>query len=329
MRATRDGRAGRAHQRWLAWVVGVALVALPLGAGTLFNEYYLDLAARIVIVWIALLGFALLAGYTGLVSFGHAVFFGLGAYSAAWLLLHVTPDLPLSLVAGAAAAAIVAVAIGYLCIRTQGVYFILLTLAFAELGYTVVFNGGSITGGRNGLYGIPKGNILIGGVPLLDWGDPVQAYYLALVCFGFAYLVARWITRSPLGSTFVAVRDNEDRAAYLGYDVASIKRRSFTISAIFAGFAGALWAHHQSFVSPELLHWSLSGQFIIMTWLGGVGTLVGPLIGGALLLSLADILSSFMKNWLVFFGILYIAVVLWAPMGLWGLVRRLLDRPRQ
>lgn len=325
---TNNKGVGRHRLRWLTVVVGIFLIALPLGADRLFNAYYLDLASRIVIIWIALLGFALLAGYTGLVSFGHAIFFGLGSYTAAWLLLYVAPNLLLSLIAGAAVAAVIAVVIGYLCIRTQGVYFILLTLAFAELGYTLVFNGGSITGGRNGLYGIPKGNLGIGGGSLFDWQNPVQAYYLALLCFGVSFLVARWITRSPFGATLVAVRDNEDRAAYLGYDVASIKRRSFTIAAVFAGFSGALWAHHQSFVSPELLHWSLSGQFIIMTWLGGVGTLVGPLLGGALLLSLADVLSSFMKNWLVFFGILYIAVVLWAPQGLWGLAMRLFHRSR-
>ncbi len=313
---------------WFVLCATVLLVALPLGADRLFNAYYLDLASRIVIVWITLLGFVLLAGYTGMVSFGHAIFFGLGAYAAALLLLHLAPVLLLSLFAGAAVAAVVAVLIGYLCIRTRGVYFILLTLAFAELGYTVVFNGGSFTGGRNGLFSIPKGNVEIGALTVLDWRDPVQAYYLVLICFGLSYLVARWITRSPFGAALIAVRDNEERAAYLGFDVASIKRRSFTISAVFAGFSGALWAHHQSYVSPELLHWSLSGQFIIMTWLGGVGSLVGPLIGGSLIMSLADILSSFMKNWLVFFGVLYIAVVLWAPQGLWGLIRGYFDRTR-
>lgn len=314
--------------RIVAIGAGLALVALPLGSDLVFNSYYLDLAARIFIIWIALLGFAILAGYTGMVSFGHAIFFGLGAYAAAWSLLHLAPVLPLSLIAGVAAATIAALVIGYLCIRTEGVYFILLTLAFAELGYQVVFNGGSITGGRNGLFSVPKGDIDIFGLIAFDWRDPVQAYYLALFAFGVAYAVARWIVNSPFGATLVAVRDNADRAAYLGYDVAAIKRRSFTISAVFAGFAGALWAHHQSYVSPELLHWSLSGQFIIMTWLGGVGTLIGPMIGGALLLSLADILSSIMKNWLVLVGALYIAVVLWAPQGLWGILVRLFQKRR-
>jgi branched-chain amino acid transport system permease protein len=314
--------------RIVAVGAGLALVALPLGSDLVFNSYYLDLAARIFIIWIALLGFAILAGYTGMVSFGHAIFFGLGAYAAAWSLLHLAPVLPLSLIAGVAAATIAALVIGYLCIRTEGVYFILLTLAFAELGYQVVFNGGSITGGRNGLFSVPKGDIDIFGLIAFDWRDPVQAYYLALFAFGVAYAAARWIVNSPFGATLVAVRDNADRAAYLGYDVAAIKRRSFTISAVFAGFAGALWAHHQSYVSPELLHWSLSGQFIIMTWLGGVGTLIGPLIGGALLLSLADILSSIMKNWLVLVGALYIAVVLWAPQGLWGILVRLFQKKR-
>ena len=111
---------------------------------------------------------------------------------------------------------------------------------------------------------------------MLDWNDTASAYYLAVVAFIVAYTLARWIVVSSFGSTLAAVRDNDDRATYLGYDVAAIKRRAFTISGMFAGFAGALWAHHQSYVSPELLHWTLSGQFLIMTWLGGVGTLIGP-----------------------------------------------------
>lgn len=308
-------------QRFLLQMgAALVLVALPLGADRAFNPYYLDLATRVVIIWIALLGFDLLAGYTGLVSFGHAMFFGLGAYAAAFALLHLGPLLPLSLLAGMITAAVASLVIGYLCIRTRGVYFILLTLAFAELAYQTVLNGVSITGGRNGLASIPKVNIELFGLAEFDWREPVHAYYLALIVFIIAFATARWIANSSFGSTLVAVRDNEDRAAYLGYDVASIKRRSFTISAIFAGLAGALWAHHQSYVSPELLHWSFSGQFIIMTWLGGVGTLIGPLIGGALLISLADILSSYMRNWLVIFGVLYIVVVLWAPQGLWGLI---------
>lgn len=314
-----------ALQFGLQLTVILVLLVFPLGAERWFNAYYLDLVARILIVWIALLGFALLAGYGGLVSFGHAMFFGFGAYTAAGVLMHVQALtlLPLSLLVGVAASGLGAVLIGYLCIRTQGVYFILLTLAFAELGYTLVFNAVSITGGSNGLYGIPKGAIAVGEAIHIDWLDPSHAYYLALGCFAVSYLIARWIKRSAFGAALVAVRDNESRAAYLGFDVAAIKRRVFTISAMFAGFSGALWAHHQSYVSPELLHWSFSGQFIIMTWLGGVGTLVGPLIGGALIMSLSDILSSLLPNWLIFFGVLYIAVVLWAPRGLWGLASRL------
>ena len=314
-----------ALQFGLQLTVILVLLVFPLGADRWFNAYYLDLVARILIVWIALLGFALLAGYGGLVSFGHAMFFGFGAYTAAGVLMHVQALtlLPLSLLAGVAAAGLGAVLIGYLCIRTQGVYFILLTLAFAELGYTLVFNAVSITGGSNGLYGIPKGAVAVGEAIQIDWLDPSHAYYLALGCFAVSYLIASWIKRSAFGAALVAVRDNESRAAYLGFDVAAIKRRAFTISAMFAGFSGALWAHHQSYVSPELLHWSFSGQFIIMTWLGGVGTLVGPLIGGALIMSLSDILSSLLPNWLIFFGVLYIAVVLWAPRGLWGLASRL------
>lgn len=313
--------AGLARQRGVLEAGAAAiLIILPLGSDRLFNPYYLDLSTRVVITWIALLGYDLLAGYTGLVSFGHAMFFGLGAYAAAWTLIHVAPSLFLSLGLGMAAGAVSAVIIGYLSIRTRGIYFILLTLAFAEFGFHAVFNGGTVTGGRNGMWGVPKASAEFSSFPVVDWHDPLQAYYLALAAFVAAYLLARRIAESPFGSVLVAVRENEYRAAYLGYDVAAVKRRAFTISATFAGFAGALWAHHQSYVSPELLHWSLSGQFLIMTWLGGVGTLVGPLLGGAVLVTLADFLSSLMRNWLIFFGILYIGVVLWAPQGLWGLV---------
>lgn len=303
------------------------LLALPLGSDLLFNSYYLDVATRIIIIWIALLGFDLLAGYAGLVSFGHAMFFGLGAYGAALAMLHGPPSLPLFLLAGVGTATVASIIIGYFSIRSRGVYFILTTLVFAEFAFQSVLNGGSVTGGRNGLSSLPKVPVNVAGIGI-DWGEPIAAYYLVVAVFCAAYSVARRIVASPFGSTLAAIRTNEDRATYLGYDVAAIKRRVFTISGMFAGLAGALWAHHQSYVSPELLHWTFSGQLLIMTWLGGVGTLIGPLIGGAVLTLLADLLSSVMKNWLIIFGVLYIVVVLFAPQGLWGILTRRSRRER-
>jgi branched-chain amino acid transport system permease protein len=305
-----------------AFEIAAALVlfAVPLGGDWLFNTYYLDLAARIVIIWIALLGYDILAGYTGLVSFGHAMFFGLGAYGAAWTLLYGPPSLWLALSAGTIAATAAAVIVGYLSINTKGVYFILLTLIFSQFGYDTIFNGGSVTGGQNGLSSLPKPVLNLPVIGVVDWNDPACAYYLVVVAFIAAYAIARLVVGSAFGSVLAAIRDNEERTAYLGYDVAAAKRGAFAVSGAFAGFAGALWAHHQSYVSPELLHWTLSGQFLIMTWLGGVGTLLGPLVGGAVLIYVADVLSSVMKNSLIVFGVLYILVVLYAPQGLWGLV---------
>ena len=176
------------------------LLGLPLASDRLFNAYYLDLATRIVILWIALLGYDILAGYTGLVSLGHAMFFGLGAYGAAWTLLYMAPSLLLVLLAGMAAATAAAVIIGYLSIRTRGVYFILLTLIFAEFGYQAVFNGGQITGGQNGLSSLPKAPANILGIVVLDWNDAASAYYLAVVAFIAAYTLARWIVVSSFGS---------------------------------------------------------------------------------------------------------------------------------
>lgn len=299
----------------------LVLLALPWGSDLVFDAYFMDVVTRVVILWIALLGFDLLAGYAGLVSFGYAMFFGLGAYGAALSLRAGCSFLPWVLLIGVASAAAVSLLVGYFCTRSKGIYFILATLVFAEAAFQLVLNGGSATGGRNGLFSLPKVPLDLG-VFAVDWGAPFSAYYLALVCFLAAYGVARKIVSSPFGSTLAAIRINEDRTVFLGYDVPAIKRRIFTISSMFAGLSGALWAHHQSYVSPELLHWTFSGQLLIMTWLGGAGTLIGPLLGGAVLTILADLLSSVMKNWLVIFGLLYVVVVMWFPNGLWGLLNR-------
>ncbi len=303
------------------------LIVLPWGSDTFFSSYFLDVATRVLIIWIALLGFDLLAGYAGLVSLGYAMFFGLGAYGAAMSLQAGLSILPLVLLIGIASAGLPSLLVGYFSTRSRGIYFILATLVFAEAAFQLVLNGGSVTGGRNGIFSIPKTPFNLAWWQV-DWAEPFSAYYLALLVFAMAYLTARKIVGSPFGSALAAIKSNEDRTAFLGYDVAAVKRRIFVVSSLFAGLAGALWAHHQSYVSPELLHWTFSGQMLIMTWLGGAGTLVGPLIGGAVLTLMADVLSSVMKNWLIIFGLLYILVVMFSPKGLWGLLLKLNNRRR-
>lgn len=292
------------------------LAILPLTSPVLLSPFYIDLATKILILGIALLGYDILAGYTGLVSFGHGMFFGLGAYTVALLLLNFTQSIWLALMAAVALTTFIAFVVAFLSIRTRGIYFVLLTMAFAQFFYLAVYNWVSLTGGSNGLGGIPKTSLFS-----VDLGSVTSFYYFTLIFLVASYYLCKRIVNSPLGKVLEAIRENEERAEFIGYDVKRFKRRAFVISGFFSGLAGALFGHYQSYVSPDLFHWSFSGQFIIMTWLGGVGTLVGPVLGGAVLIYLGDLISSLTERWLIFMGIIYVIFVLFSPKGIVGLVR--------
>jgi branched-chain amino acid transport system permease protein len=299
--------------------LGVVLLAVPIGAGRLYSDFYVALAIRILVFALFLIGFDLLAGYAGLISFGHAMFFGTGAYTAALTLKHVTTSVWGVLAASIVVNALVGVVVGYFAIRAREIYFVFLTFAFAQFFYNFVSTW-EFVGAANGLPGIPKPTLGLG----VGLGHRAAFYYFTLGIAVIGYLVARRIVGSSYGRVLVGIRENEERARFLGYDVTACLRRAFVLSGVYAGVAGSLLAADQSFVAPTLYYWSVSGEVLLMELLGGMGTLAGPVAGAAFVIALGDVLSSLMaERWLLVMGLVYAACVLFSPTGFAGLVRKL------
>ncbi len=300
----------------------IFLVVFPLGGERLFSVFYVSLVTRVFIYGIMVLGFDLLGGYAGMISYGHAMFFGTGGYVAAMLLKHVTGWLWFPLLAAAAACGLLAYVVGWLSVRIRHIYFVFLTFAFAQF-FFVTANTWEFIGGETGLAGVPKPILL----PGVDLAGKMGFYYFSLLILALAYLLARVIVDSPFGRILVGIRENEERTQFLGYDTNSAIRKIFVISGVYGGIAGVLMATHNSFCSPMLYHPSVSGEVIIMSLLGGLGTLVGPLVGATVMIFLSDTISSLFANaWLGIIGAIFALCVLYTPQGLVGVLQKVKAR---
>jgi branched-chain amino acid transport system permease protein len=279
---------------------------------------YQSLATQVLIFGLFALGFNLLYGYTGLLSFGHAAYYGLGAYGTGIALakLKVTSLWP-ALGIGLLTAVIGGALIGFLCLRRRGIYFAMLTLAFAQMLYFVAFHAADLTGGDDGLRGIPLHPLTLPGVTL-SLRHPLAFYFFAYALVVLAVAGLKRILDSPFGAVLQAIRENSDRAVACGYDINRIKLLSFVFSALFSGLAGALDALRLTVVPVDSLYWTTSGQVVIMTLLGGAGTFFGPFVGAATFLILADRLSLFIEAWPIVIGVIFMAFVLFLPRGIWG-----------
>ena len=302
------------RRRWLALAL-VPLAFAPLGVGRLYSAYYLNLATWILIFGLFAAALDLALGYGGLVSFGHAGFFGLGAYAAALSLRHLASSFWLAALAGVVAAGALAALVGWFAIRARGVYLAMLTFAFAQLFYEVAVKWVDVTGGSDGLPGGVRPRLGAGGL-VLDLADKRHMYWLTLALVVAGYLVARRVVASPFGRALVGIRESEERAAAIGIDVNRHKRVALVISGGLSGLAGVLFAIHQNFVSPELLYFALSGEVVIIAVLGGLGTLYGALVGAVIAVGIKEVLSTWTDNWLVFLGALYVVCVMCFPQGL-------------
>ncbi len=281
---------------------------------------YRALSVNVLVYGLFALGFNLLFGYTGLLSFGHAAFFGAGAYGTGIAIAHFGVHWLPALGVGIALAGIIAAGMGALAIRTRGIYFSMVTLALAQCVYYVFHQAESLTGGENGLRGITLRPASLGGLRL-DPLDPEHKYWLTLACVAVgAWLFSR-IVASPFGAVLEAIRENELRARACGFDTRRTKWLAFVFSALFCGLAGALAAVHLTIVPLDSLSYQTSGMVVMMALLGGMGTFFGPFVGAAVIVVLEDVLSARTKHWQLFVGALFIAFVLFFPRGIWGSLR--------
>ena len=293
----------------------LALACYPLVA----DSFYLRLVTKILGLAIFAMSLDLLVGFTGLVSLGHAAFFGVGGYVAGVLVNRAgITDLPTLMAAAMLGAAFAAMLIGWVSIRTGGIYFIMITLAFGQMAY-FFFHDVRFWGGADGLNIAAKPRLVLFGHVLLDMKDRVHAYGLglALVVAVFLFLVV--LLRSPFGQVVQGIRANEGRMRSLGYDVQRYKLVAFVIAGALAGLAGFIEAGRASFITPNHVGWQESGLALVIVLLGGMGTLFGPVVGAFILVLLEDFVSGMTERWLLVMGLFVIAIVLFLPNGVAGL----------
>jgi branched-chain amino acid transport system permease protein len=294
------------------------LALLPLGVVTqVYSSFYLGFGTELLILGLFALSVDIIMGYTGLVSLGPAAFFGIGAYGGALTLLRLSNSIWLALLITLVLCGAVAWLIGYISIRVKGVYFAMLTLAFAQMLRELAFNWQSFTGGSDGLTGVPRPHI---GIPpwTLSLGDPYVLFYFVLSVVILVYYGCIRLVTSPFGHILQAIRDNEERAEFIGYDVRVFKRRSFVVSGVIGGVSGSLFALLR-FVDPDVLHWLTSAEVLVMNLFGGMGTLYGPIIGAIVFLFAKDFISSYTEDWRIILGIIFVGFVIYAPRGIVGL----------
>jgi branched-chain amino acid transport system permease protein len=295
------------------FLVLLALLALPF----LMTDYPRALVSEIFIFAIFAMSLDLLLGFTGLMSLGHAAFFGLGAYAVAVLGTQFGVNAWLGVAAGIAVAGCGAALIGFFCVRTGGIPFLMLTLAFSQLVFSVALKWRDVTGGSDGI-AIAERPSFFG----YDLSHSLVMYFMALSFFALTYWGLRRLLNAPLGHAFVGIRENEQRMMAIGYPTRAYKLISFTIAGAFAGLAGGLYAIFNGFISADAVYWTASGDILIMTMLGGAGTLIGPALGAAIVLLMKNVVSSYSEHWLAIIGVTFICCVMFFPGGLWGSLQK-------
>ncbi|HUQ16390.1 MAG TPA: branched-chain amino acid ABC transporter permease [Candidatus Saccharimonadales bacterium] len=291
----------------------IAIVVAGLIAALILPRLIYPVLALEILLWgLFAMSVDLLLGFAGLLSFGHAAFWGVGGYAAALLARAFQLPFPVAALAGTVAAALLAVPIGFLSIRRRGIYFAMVTLAFAQLVFYLTNEWRSLTGGENGVQGVPRL------LPGFSVGKSLDFYYAALPMVLIGFFIAYRVVHSPFGHVLAAIRDNEPRAQSLGYATWRYKLLGFVLSGALAGLAGSLFALGHGFASLELLHWTTSGEAVLMTILGGIGTLWGGLVGAAVVLLVRDTLSTASEASGVVTGTIFLVIVLAFRRGVLG-----------
>lgn len=293
-------------------VVIAGLAAVPWIA----SYFYVFIFTEILILGLFAVSFNLIFGYTGMLSFGHAAFFGIGAYATALILIHLQWSFLACLLVSMGAAAVLALVIGYLCVRLNEVYFAMLTLAFGMMVFAAAYQWRSLTNGSDGLAGFTIDSFGFGIDLML--ADPAVYYHLVLGLVALASVVLFMISRSSFGMILKAIRQNPERVAFAGLNVRTYRLAAFVIAGTFAGLAGGLMAPFLRVASPELMHWSMSAEPILMAILGGTGYFLGPFIGSAVFILLETWITSVTQSWMLVLGIILALMVIFFRKGLLG-----------
>lgn len=292
----------------------LALIVFLFFLPQLAGKYVMYMTMHILILSVFSLGFNLLLGYTGLLSFGQAGFYACGAYGCAKLLL-VMPSLLPGIICGILFAGVTALILGFLCIRHTRIYFAMLTLCFGMMIYSLAWKWRSVTGGDDGLVGIPRAPLEIPGILSIDMSSIGNYYYFVLIVCLLAIGLFYRIVNSPFGLTLQGIRDSESRIAFTGISVKNYRLIAFTIAGLYSGLAGALLPPLENTVTPPLAHWTHSAEPIMATLLGGIYTFSGPIVGAFLFYVIKDIIVRFTEYWLIWLGAIVVALVMGLPGG--------------
>ncbi len=299
--------AGRGEARALL-LAGLVLAGLPL----VLSKFYVLLLGSVLIYGLFALSFNLLFGYTGLLSFGHAGMFAAGAYAAAYVLKQMPESgyaMYLALLFALGLSVALSLLIGVVCVRLSGWVFAMVTLAFGQVIYTIVYKWRDVTGGDDGLYGISASKLALPG-KTIDLSSGSNHYYFVLLVVAAAVVLMRMVVRSPFGNTIQAIRDNGTRAQFIGLNVRNYKLGSFVLAGAFAGLAGALFSPFKGIASPELANWAFSANPVIMSLIGGTGYFAGPLVGAFVYRLLEHVIALFTGYWMLCFGVILVVCVL-------------------
>jgi len=295
-------------QNWFLLIVVLLLALLPLSE----SRFYIFLGTDILIMGLFAISLNLLLGYTGLVSFGQAAYFGIGAYTCALLMKKASVVFPIAFAAAALAGMVGALIIGFFCIRLTKIYFAMLTLAFSQIVWAIVFKWNSLTGGDTGLIGINFPQHL---------NSSTRFYYFTLAIVVFSLYILRKVVDSPFGRMLTTIRENPERTEFIGINVKLFQLIAFMISGFFAGISGALFGIFNHSLFPDLLYWPMSTEVLIMSILGGMYNFFGPLVGAAVMLYFRMLVTSYTQYWPLIMGTILALLLFFFPGGIVGFIK--------
>jgi branched-chain amino acid transport system permease protein len=298
--------------------VGIGAGILAILFPYILPKFQLRMVTEIIIMALFAMTWKMMLNEGGLFSFGHSLYFGLGAYTSVLGWLHIKGLSFLSgIFLGGLVAGLVGLILGAFLVRMSGTYFALLTLAFNQLIWAIVWKWRDVTGGDDGLGKFPKPDLL--GISMKN---PANFYYVALIIVGICLFICWYFTRTPLGNVCVSIKSNEERAKFIGFNVNASKLILLTMTGFFSGISGALYAQFQEFIATSTIDLGMSTNVLFMAFIGGIGYFWGPLIGSGIFVYLSEYLSSFTDRWEFIFGLIFIVIVSFAPQGILGMVKK-------